>query len=80
MFKGSVRSNLDPFGIASDNELWHALGEWLRLRLGGCNACSLQLDGGVQHALLVRTCIPLDMRMTQNTIAARYSYLQLWCT
>jgi hypothetical protein len=30
MFKGTVRSNLDPFGIASDNELWHALGEtWL---------------------------------------------------
>lgn len=27
MFKGSVRSNLDPFGIASDNELWHALCE-----------------------------------------------------
>ncbi|KAF8071336.1 abcC3 [Scenedesmus sp. PABB004] len=25
MFKGSVRSNLDPFGEASDNELWHAL-------------------------------------------------------
>lgn len=27
MFKGTVRSNLDPFGTASDNELWHALGE-----------------------------------------------------
>lgn len=25
MFKGTVRSNLDPFGEASDNELWHAL-------------------------------------------------------
>jgi hypothetical protein len=25
MFKGTVRSNLDPFGAASDNELWHAL-------------------------------------------------------
>jgi hypothetical protein len=27
MFKGTVRSNLDPFGVASDNMLWHALGE-----------------------------------------------------
>lgn len=27
MFKGTIRSNLDPFGTASDNELWHALGE-----------------------------------------------------
>lgn len=27
MFKGTVRSNLDPFGTASDNELWHALCE-----------------------------------------------------
>lgn len=27
MFKGTVRSNLDPFGTSSDNELWHALGE-----------------------------------------------------
>jgi ABC-type multidrug transport system fused ATPase/permease subunit len=25
MFKGSVRSNLDPFGDATDGELWHAL-------------------------------------------------------
>lgn len=25
MFKGTVRSNLDPFSEASDNELWHAL-------------------------------------------------------
>lgn len=25
MFKGTVRSNLDPFAEASDNELWHAL-------------------------------------------------------
>ena len=25
MFKGTVRSNLDPFGEASDNDLWHAL-------------------------------------------------------
>lgn len=25
MFKGSVRSNLDPFGDATDNELWEAL-------------------------------------------------------
>lgn len=25
MFKGTVRSNLDPFGEAPDNELWHAL-------------------------------------------------------
>jgi hypothetical protein len=25
MFKGTVRSNLDPFGTSSDNELWHAL-------------------------------------------------------
>jgi ABC-type multidrug transport system fused ATPase/permease subunit len=25
MFKGTVRSNLDPFGEASDNELWHSM-------------------------------------------------------
>ncbi len=25
MFKGTVRSNLDPFNEASDNELWHTL-------------------------------------------------------
>jgi len=25
MFKGTVRSNLDPFGLASDQELWHCL-------------------------------------------------------
>ena len=25
MFQGTVRSNLDPFGEAPDNELWHAL-------------------------------------------------------
>ncbi|KAI8465820.1 MAG: putative ABC transporter [Monoraphidium minutum] len=25
MFKGTVRSNLDPFGEVPDNELWHAL-------------------------------------------------------
>jgi ABC-type multidrug transport system fused ATPase/permease subunit len=25
MFKGTVRSNLDPFGVSSDQELWHCL-------------------------------------------------------
>lgn len=25
MFKGTVRSNLDPFNETSDEELWHAL-------------------------------------------------------
>ncbi len=25
MFKGTVRSNLDPFGEATDQELWHSL-------------------------------------------------------
>lgn len=30
MFKGTVRSNLDPFGTVSDNKLWHALGEHCR--------------------------------------------------
>lgn len=38
MFKGTVRSNLDPFGTASDNELWHALGEQNRELLCGMSA------------------------------------------
>lgn len=41
MFKGTVRSNLDPFGTASDNELWHALGElreWKYAQLPLCMA------------------------------------------
>jgi ABC-type multidrug transport system fused ATPase/permease subunit len=55
MFKGSVRSNLDPFGTASDNELWHALGEagsWWRMHA----AAHGEAARGCGRSLLTHTC------------------------
>lgn len=45
MFKGTVRSNLDPFGACSDNELWHCLS------LVHLKAVVAELPGGLDAAV-----------------------------